>query len=53
MGKRDDMYNLKSILELEEGYFIIEINDFDKSQTKSGKGSTDVQNVLVVAESTL
>jgi flagellar basal body rod protein FlgG len=52
MGKRDDMYNLKGMLELDEGYFKIETNDFNKSQTKAGRGSTDVQNVLVVAEST-
>lgn len=52
MGKRDDMYRLKGMLELDEGYFKIETNDFEKSKTKAGRGSTDVRNVLVVAEST-
>jgi len=52
MGKRDDMYSLKGMLELDEGYFKIETNEFEKSKTKAGRGSTDVQNVLVVAEST-
>ena len=52
MGKRDDMYSLKGTLELDERYFKIETNEIEKSQTKAGRGSTYVQNVLVVAEST-
>ena len=52
MGKRDDMYRLKGMLELDEGYFKIETSEFEKSKTKAGRGSTDVHNVLVVAEST-
>lgn len=52
MGKRDDMYSMKGMLELDEGYFKIETNEMEKSRTKAGRGSTDVQNVLVVAEST-
>lgn len=52
MGKRDDMYSLKGILELDEGYFKIETNEIEKSKTKAGRGSTDMQNVVVIAEST-
>ena len=52
MGKRDDMYNLKGMLELDEGYFKIETNQIEKSKTKAGRGSTDVQNVVVLVEST-
>jgi hypothetical protein len=52
MGKRDDMYRLKGMLELDEGYFKIETNEIEKSKTKAGRGSTDVQNVVVIAEST-
>jgi hypothetical protein len=52
MGKRDDMYNLKGMLELDEGYFKIETNEFERSKTKAGRENTDVQNVLVVVKST-
>jgi transposase-like protein len=52
MGKRDDMFGLKGMLELDEGCFKIETNGFEKSQIKAGRGSTDVQNELVVVELT-
>lgn len=52
MGKRDDQYSLKGMLELDEGYFKIETNEIEKSKTKAGRGSTDVQNVVVMVEST-
>jgi len=52
MGKRDDQYSLKGMLELDEGYFKIETNVHEKSKTKAGRGSTNVKNVLVLAEST-
>jgi hypothetical protein len=52
MGKPDDMYGLKGMLELDEGCFKIETICFEKSQIKACRGSTNVQNVLVVVEST-
>jgi transposase-like protein len=52
MGNRDNMYILKGMIELDEGYFKIETTAYQKSKTKAGRGSTGVQNVLVMAEST-
>lgn len=52
MGKRDDMYQLEDMIEMDEGYFKIETDALEKSRTKAGRGSTDVTNVMVLAEST-
>ncbi len=52
MGKRDAMYNLKGMVELDEGYFKVETTAQEKAQTKAGRGSKDVKNVLVIVEST-
>jgi transposase-like protein len=52
MGNRDEKYTLKGMIELDEGYFKIATNEFEKYKTKAGRGSTDVQNVVVMAEST-
>jgi ISXO2-like transposase domain len=52
MGKRDAMYDLKDMVEFDEGYFTIESTQKEKSKTKAGRGSTAVQNVAVMAEST-
>ncbi len=52
MGKRDAMYDLKDMVEFDEGYFTIESTQIEKSKTKAGRGSTAVQNVAVMAEST-
>ncbi len=52
MGNRDNSYILNGMVELDEGYFKVERSAFKKSKTKAGRGSTDVQPVAVMAEST-
>ena len=52
MGKRDDMYQLSDMIEMDEAYFKIETNKAQKRKTKPGRGSKDVTNVMVLAEST-
>lgn len=51
MGKRDDLYTLEGMLELDEGYFSIESSEVDKLNQKRGKGSNSKKNVAVMAES--
>jgi transposase-like protein len=51
MGNRDARYILQDMVELDEGYFLIEDNKRKSPKNKAGKGSTNVQNVLVLAES--
>jgi hypothetical protein len=52
MGKRDAMYDLKDMIEFDEGYFTTESTKEEKRKSKAGRGSTAVQNVAVMAEST-
>jgi hypothetical protein len=49
MGKRDALYTLTDMIELDEGYF--EIATPSGTILKRGKGSVKQQNVLVMAES--
>lgn len=53
MGNRDSKYTLEGMLEMDEGYFKVETSEIEKSKTKSGRGSTGVQNVAIMAESTV
>lgn len=50
MGKRDDLYRLQGMIEMDEGYF--EQNISRKTKLKRGKGSQQLKNVAVMAEST-
>lgn len=50
MGKRDDQYRLKGMIEMDEGYF--EQNIPRATKLKRGKGSQQLKNVAVMAEST-
>ena len=50
MGKRDALYQLTDMVELDEGYFTVEVPD--KTKLKRGKGSQKQNNVVVMAEST-
>lgn len=52
MGKRDDCYILNGTIELDEGYFKVETSAIEKNKTKAGRGSTEVQPVAVMTEST-
>jgi ISXO2-like transposase domain len=52
MGYRDDKYILKGEIELDEGYFSVDTTEQEKRNSKAGRGSERVQNVLVMAEST-
>lgn len=49
MGKRDDLYNLKDMVEFDEGFF--EKATSKRTQLKRGKGSQKQANVAVMAES--
>ncbi len=52
MGKRDAEYNLKNVIELDEGFFSTEIPEEEKSKPlKRGRGSQKKSKVLVMAES--
>ncbi|EHO10968.1 hypothetical protein HMPREF9715_02186 [Myroides odoratimimus CIP 101113] len=53
MGNRDSKYTLEGMLEMDQGYFKVETSEIEKSKTKSGRGSTGVQNVAIMAESTV
>ena len=49
MGQRDDLYNLKDIIEFDEAY--ISVATEPKTTAKRGKGSQKKSNVGVMAES--
>lgn len=52
MGKRDSEYDLKEIIELDEGFFSTEMEEEEKSKPlKRGRGSQKKTKVLVMAES--
>jgi transposase-like protein len=52
MGKRDEKYQLSSVIELDEGFFTTEIADSEKQKSlKRGRGSQRKSKVLVMAES--
>lgn len=52
MGKRDTEYELKEIIELDEGFFSTEMKEEEKSKPlKRGRGSQKKTKVLVMAES--
>jgi len=53
MGKRDEKYLLKDMVELDEGYFPTETPKKVRENLKRGKGSQRQQNVAVMAESTI
>lgn len=53
MGKRDDRYTLKGMMEMDEGYFTIEGNEHAHKTQKSGRGSKTKSNVMIMAESTV
>lgn len=50
MGKRDDLYHLQDMVEMDEGNFTIAIPE--PARLKRGKGSQRQRNVAVMAEST-
>lgn len=52
MGKRDAEYNLKDVIELDEGFFSTEMATEEKTKPlKRGRGSQKKTKVLVMAES--
>ncbi len=53
VGNRDSKYTLEGMLEINEVCFKVETSEIDKSKTKSGRGSTGVRNVAIMAESTV
>jgi len=50
MGKRDSLYTLTGMIEMDEGYF--ETSTPEGTKLKRGKGSQKQRNVAVLAEST-
>lgn len=50
MGERDDLYNLRGMIEFDEGYF--ETATPKTTKLKRGKGSQNQANVAVMADST-
>ena len=52
MGKRDNLYQLEGMIELDEGYFTTETSEKEKQHLKRGRGSQKQTNVAVLAEST-
>jgi hypothetical protein len=52
MGKRDEQYHLKGVIELDDGFITIEVPDELKAEPrKRGRGSQNKAKVLVMAES--
>jgi len=51
MGKRDDLYDLRDMVEFDEAYFTVATKEFDKQNLKRGRGSQKQSNVAVMAES--
>jgi hypothetical protein len=52
-GRRDDRYTLEVMLEMDEGYFTIEVNRHNHETQKAGSGSKTKPNLMVMAESTI
>jgi len=52
MGKRDNLYKLEGMVELDEGYFSTETKKKDKQNLKRGRGSQKQTKVVIMAEST-
>jgi transposase-like protein len=52
MGKRDKKYQLKGMVEFDEGYFTVETSKKDNESLTRGRGSERKQNVAVMSEST-
>lgn len=52
MGKRDALYTLEDMIEMDEGYFTVESSEIEKSKGKRGRGAAGKSNVLILAEST-
>jgi len=53
MGNRDDRYTLEGMIEMDEGYFTIEANEYEHNTQKAGRGSKTKANVMIMAESTV
>ena len=53
MGKRDRLYKLEGMMELDEGYFSTETSKSEKQNLKRGRGSQKQTPVAVIAESTM
>ena len=52
MGKRDELYTLSGVIELDEGFFSTETNKDEKDKPlKRGRGSQKKSKVLAMAES--
>jgi len=51
MGKRDDLYSLTGMVEFDEGFFKIAVSPARRKKLKHGKGSQQMQDVGVLAES--
>lgn len=52
MGKRDAMYSLEGMIEMDEGYFTVESSEIEKAKGGRGRGAVGKSNVAIMAEST-
>jgi len=52
MGNRDNLYNLKDMVEFDEGYFEVATSEKEQQNLKRGRGSQKQMNVAIAAEST-
>jgi len=53
MREPDDRYILEGMIEMDEGYFTIEVSEHQHKTQKFGRGSKTKSNVLIMAESTI
>lgn len=51
MGKRDSLYTLEDMIEMDEGYFTVESSEIQKSKGKRGRGAAGKKNVAIMADS--
>jgi transposase-like protein len=51
MGKRDDLYSLTGMVEFDEGFFKIAVSHNRRKKLKHGKGSQQMRDVGIMAES--
>lgn len=53
MGERDDRYTLEGMVEMDEGYFSIEVSGLAYKTQKAGRGSKTKHNMMLMAESAM
>ena len=52
MCNRDARYTLEGMIEMDEGYFMVESSKIEQQQGKVGSGAVAKQNVMIMVQST-